>query len=166
MSTNQTCTPEVSCISLHPFRMVAHPSIDFNYIDINIDSRNSRRIERELMNTTYELSTVSGKGRVVTLWILSGLVALTFLAAGGGKLAGTAVMVEMFDKVGLGQWFRYFTALLEVAGAIGLLMPRYAFYGAVLLAIVMGGAIIAHVAGLGGSPAPAAVLLVLSGMIA
>ena len=118
------------------------------------------------MITTDKLAATTGKRRLITLWTLSGLVALTFLAAGGGKLAGTAVMVELFDKVGLGQWFRYFTALLEVAGAIGLLMPRYAFYAAVLLAIVMVGAIIAHVTVLGGSPAPAAALLVLSGIIA
>ena len=118
------------------------------------------------MITTTVLPAASGKGRLITLWILSSLVALTFLAAGGGKLAGAAVMIEMFDKVGLGQWFRYFTGLLEVVGAIGLLMSRYAFYAAVLLAIVMVGAIIAHVAVLGGSPAPAVALLVLSGIIA
>ena len=41
------------------------------------------------------LPAASGKGRLITLWILSSLVALTFLAAGGGKLAGTAVMIEM-----------------------------------------------------------------------
>jgi putative oxidoreductase len=118
------------------------------------------------MITTTALPAASGKGRLITLWILSSLVALTFLAAGGAKLAGMAVMIGMFDKVGLGQWFRYFTGLLEVAGAIGLLMSRYAFYAAALLAIVMVGAIIAHVAILGGSPAPAATLLVLSGIIA
>jgi putative oxidoreductase len=118
------------------------------------------------MITTTAVPAVSGKGRLITLWTLSGLLALAFIAAGGAKLPGVAVMVEMFDKVGLGQWFRYFTSLLEVAGAIGLLIPRYAFYAAVLLAIVMVGAIIAHVTVLGGSPAPAAVLLVLSGIIA
>jgi putative oxidoreductase len=118
------------------------------------------------MIMTTAVPAVSGKGRLITLWILSGLVAPVFIAAGGAKLAGVPVMVEMFDKVGLGQWFRYFTALLEVAGAIGLLMSRFAFYAAVLLAIVMVGAIIAHVTVLGGSPAPAAVLLVLSGIIA
>ena len=118
------------------------------------------------MTTTTAVPAVSGKGRLITLWTLSGLIALAFISAGGAKLAGASVMVEMFDKVGLGQWFRYFTGLLEVAGAIGLLIPRYAFYGAVLLAIVMVGAIIAHVAILGGSPAPAAALLVLSGIIA
>ena len=31
-------------------------------------------------------------------------------------------MVEMFDKIGLGQWFRYLTGGLEVTGAILLLV--------------------------------------------
>jgi putative oxidoreductase len=118
------------------------------------------------VTTTRELSAATGKGRLVTLWILSGLVALSFIGAGGAKLAAAPVMVELFDKVGLGQWFRYFTGLLEVAGAIGLLIPRYAFYAAILLAIIMIGAIIAHLTALGGSPVPAFVLLVLSGIIA
>jgi putative oxidoreductase len=118
------------------------------------------------MITTNDRSPVTGKGRLITLWILSGLVALSFIAAGGAKLAGVPVMVELFDKVGLGQWFRYFTGILEVIGAIGLLISRCAFYAAILLVIVMVGAIIAHVTVLGGSPAPAFVLLVLSGIIA
>ena len=118
------------------------------------------------MITTNALPATPGKGHLIAQWTLTALVALTFLAAGAGKLVGTAVMVELFDKVGLGQWFRYFTGLLEVAAGIGLLISRYAFYAAVLLAIVMFGAIIAHITVLGGSPAPAVVLLVLSGIIA
>jgi len=118
------------------------------------------------MILTDTLPVASSKGRLISLWILSGLLALAFIAAGGGKLAGTAVMVDLFAKVGLGQWFRYFTGLLEVAGGIGLLFPRYAFYAAILLAIVMVGAVVAHVIVLGGSPAPAFMLLVLSGIIA
>ncbi len=118
------------------------------------------------MITTNTLPAASGKGRLITLWTLSGLVALAFAFVGGGKLAGTAQMVELFDKVGLGQWFRYLTGLLEVAGGIGLLIPRYAFYAAILLVIVMIGAIITHLAIVGGSPAPAASLLALSGIIA
>jgi len=118
------------------------------------------------MITTYKLPAASGKGRLITLWILSGLVALAFIAAGGVKLAGAPAMVELFDKVGLGQWFRYFTGLLEVAAGIGLLFSRYAFHAAVLLAIVMAGAIIAHVTVLGTSPAAPVVLFGLSGIIA
>ena len=118
------------------------------------------------MITTNVLPAASGKGRLITLWTLSGLVALAFVFVGSGKLAGTAAMVELFDKVGVGPWFRYLTGLLEVAGGIGLLIPRYAFYAAALLSIVMIGAVFTHVSIIGGSPAPAASLLVLSGIIA
>jgi uncharacterized membrane protein YphA (DoxX/SURF4 family) len=118
------------------------------------------------MITTDTLPAASGKGRLITLWTLSGLVALAFVFVGGGKLVGTAAMIELFDKVGIGQWFRYLTGLLEVGGGIGLLIPRYAFYAAILLDIVMIGAVITHVAVVGGSPAPAASLFVLSGIIA
>ena len=118
------------------------------------------------MTTTNALPANSRKGRLITLWTLSGLVAVAFMGAGGTKLAGVPAMVEMFAKVGLGQWFRYVTGLLEVAGAIGLLIPRYAFYAAVLLAMVMVGAIIAEVSVIGDSPGPPAVLLALSGIIA
>jgi putative oxidoreductase len=107
-----------------------------------------------------------GKSRLITLRALSGLVALAFLASGGAKFAGVAAMVELFDKVGLGQWFRYFTGLLEVAGAIGLLISAYAFYAAILLALVMVGAVITHLTVIGGSPLPAVALLALSGTIA
>ena len=118
------------------------------------------------MITTTAVPAVSGKGRLITLWILSGLVALVFIAAGGAKLAGVPVMVEMFDKVGLGRWFRYFTGLLEVTAGIGLLIPRYVLHAAVLLVLVMVGAIVAHLIVLGSSPAAPVVLLVLTGTIA
>jgi putative oxidoreductase len=118
------------------------------------------------MTNTNVLPAAFGKGRLITLWALSALVALAFIWVGGGKLAGTAVMVDLFDKVGLGQWFRYFTGFLEVAGGIGLLIPRFAFYAALLLVMVMIGAVLTHVAVVGGSPAPALTLFVLSGIIA
>jgi putative oxidoreductase len=116
------------------------------------------------MTTTSEVPA-SAKGRIIILWILSGLVALAFIAAGGAKLAGVPAMVEVFDKVGLGQWFRYFTGLLEVAAGISLLMSRYAFRAALVLVMVMVGAIIAHITVLASSPAAPAVLLVLTGII-
>ncbi len=119
-----------------------------------------------LMITTNELPAASGRGRLITLWTLSVLTGLAFVAAGGSKLAGVPAMIEVFDKVGFGQWFRYFTGALEVTAGIGLLISRYAFYAAVLLAIVMVGAIIAHVTVLGSSPAAPVVLFVLAGIIA
>src|SRR5260370_42044671 len=83
------------------------------------------------MLATNQLRATTGKGNLITLWTLSSLVALAFIAAGGAKLAGAASMVAVFDKVGLGQWFRYVTGALEVAAGIGFPVPRSAFYPAV-----------------------------------
>src|ERR1700733_15725775 len=80
------------------------------------------------------------KGLNITGWVLQGLAAAAFLAAGGSKLASAPAMVELFAKLGAGQWFRYLTGALEVIGAVALLVPRATFYGAVLLAAVMVGA--------------------------
>jgi uncharacterized membrane protein YphA (DoxX/SURF4 family) len=66
----------------------------------------------------------SGRGRTVGLWALRGSLAAAFLAAGGAKLAGVPAMVEMFERVGVGHWFRIVTGLLEVTGGILLLIPR------------------------------------------
>jgi putative oxidoreductase len=108
----------------------------------------------------------SGKRRKVGLWILRVLLGAAFIGAGGAKLVGVQAMVDMFQKVGLGQWFRTATGLLEVSGGILLLIPRLTFYGAALLLPVMVGAITAHLTVLGGNPAPAMILLVLNAVTA
>jgi putative oxidoreductase len=118
------------------------------------------------MITTTARPSGSVRGRLITLWVLSGFAGLLFIGVGGAKLAGAAAMVDLFAKVGLGQWLRYFTGLLEVAAGLGLLISRFAFYAAVLLAVVMAGAFIAHVTLLGTSPAGPVVLFVLTGIIA
>jgi uncharacterized membrane protein YphA (DoxX/SURF4 family) len=52
--------------------------------------------------------------------------------------------MELFGKVGIGQWFRYFTGSLEVVCAILLLIPRTSAIAAVLLALIMAGAVATH----------------------
>jgi len=117
--------------------------------------------------TTNQISRPFGKGRNVALWCLQVLTAAAFLMAGGSKSAAAPLMVAEFDTLGLGQWFRYLTGLLEVVGAIGLLVPRSVFYGAATLATVMAGALIAHALVLGpASAVPAFVLLVVTSTIA
>lgn len=56
------------------------------------------------------------------------------------KLTGSGTMPEMFDAIGLGQWFRYFVGVLEVVGSIGLLIPAVAGLAALGLAGMMVGA--------------------------
>jgi len=102
----------------------------------------------------------------VVVWTLSILCAAMFLFAGGSKLAGQAAMVQVFETIGLGQWFRYLTGLIEVTSAALLLVPSLAFYGAVALAVTMVGAIITHLFVVGGSPVIPIVLLAATSTIA
>lgn len=94
------------------------------------------------------------------------VAAAAFLAAGGAKLAGVPMMVEIFDHIGLGQWFRTVTGLVEVSAAIALLIPFTAGMGGLLLAITMCFAISTHLFVIGGSPTPAIVLLLITASIA
>lgn len=99
------------------------------------------------------------------LWTLKGLLAAVFLSAGGAKLAGAPMMVENFQHIGFGQWFRYLTGALEVIGAIVILLPRLAAFGGVLLSCIMAGAIATHLLLIGGSAVPAIILLALSVLV-
>jgi putative oxidoreductase len=117
--------------------------------------------------TTNEIARPRRKGLNSTVWVLQGMAALAFLAAGAAKLMGSPIMVSEFQAIGVGQWFRYLTGILEVAGAIALVLPRAAYYGALLLVTVMAGALAAHLAKLGlTTAAPAFILLLMSGTIA
>jgi uncharacterized membrane protein YphA (DoxX/SURF4 family) len=102
----------------------------------------------------------------VGLWVLQIAAAGMFLMAGFSKLSGNPQMVGLFEAIGLGQWFRYLTGALEVAGAFLLLVPRTSGLGALMLGGVMVGAVLTHVLIVGGSPSMAIVLLVVTGLIA
>jgi putative oxidoreductase len=96
--------------------------------------------------------------RNVGLWVLQVLTATVFLAAGFATLSGQPMMVETFEKIGVGQWFRYLTGGIEVVSAVLLLIPRLTPIGAALLVGTMAGAVLSHLLVLGGSPVPALVL--------
>ena len=96
---------------------------------------------------------------LIALWSLQVSLAALFLFAGGSKLAGAPAMVALFDAIGVGQWFRYVTGLIEIVSAIGLLVPTFAPFGALLLSSTMFGAIVTHLFIVGGSPAMPALLM-------
>jgi uncharacterized membrane protein YphA (DoxX/SURF4 family) len=81
----------------------------------------------------------------ILAWILAVLLAVIFVFAGGPKLLGARAMVQEFAQIGIGQWFRYFTGILEVSGAIGVLVPKYRFWAALQIAVVMVGATAANI---------------------
>ncbi len=102
------------------------------------------------------------KAKNISAWTLQVLLALAFLAAAGAKLASVPMLVQEFNLIGLGQWLRYITAIVEIIGAIALLTPRFAAYGALWLAITMFFATLVHLFILHDNPTPALVLLVLN----
>lgn len=127
---------------------------------------NSKNEETEMNDEIPTVPAKTGKASFYISWGLRVIAALAFISAGGAKLAGVEAMVDLFDQVGVGQWFRILTGVVEVGGAIALLVPRTVGFGALLLAATMVGAIITHLFVIGGSPVPAIVLLVVCSTIA
>ena len=93
------------------------------------------------------------------------LVAVAFVVAGAANLSSTPSVVEMFEAVGVGLWLRYLAALVEVAGAVMLLLPGFIGLGALPLAATMFCALLGHVFLFGGSPVETLVLLAATSAI-
>ena len=96
---------------------------------------------------------------------LRALLTLAFVAAGGAKLVGVEMMVATYDTIGLGQWFRYLTGIVEIVGAVLLWMPNRQVLGAASLGATMVGAVLAHWFVVGPSALPAIVLGLLSAAV-
>jgi putative oxidoreductase len=78
-------------------------------------------------------------------WFFRLIVAAFFLYVGARKLLGATMWVTIFEQTGAGQWFRYLTGLLQISGAILLLIPRTFLVGVSVLACTMLGAIMAWI---------------------
>ena len=74
------------------------------------------------------------------LWAAQIVLAMFFAFAALPKLAGAHSAVTMFGQIGAGQWLRYLVGTAELAGAVGLLVPRLAGLAAAGLAVDMAGA--------------------------
>lgn len=85
----------------------------------------------------------SSKGRSIAAWVLVVALAVMFLLAALGKLTGAAT--PMFEAWGYPSWFAVLIGAAELAGAIGLLVPRTTRWAAVGLVLVMLGAVFTHV---------------------
>ncbi|TXN71819.1 DoxX family protein [Methylobacterium sp. WL6] len=115
-----------------------------------------------MSQTLVAPAATPARARDITIPILTALLVVACLGAGGAKRAGVPIMIQSFDQIGLGQWLGIVTGVIEVVGAATLLVPGYGFFGAVRLAANMTGAILAHLPVLPSSPSPAILLLVAS----
>ncbi|GAB3320740.1 hypothetical protein GCM10027451_41630 [Geodermatophilus aquaeductus] len=119
-----------------------------------------------MTSTSIPRTSAGGRAATAALWAGQALLAAVFAGAGLAKLAGDPAMVEMFADVGAGQWLRFLVGTCEVAGAVGVLVPRLAVAAAGGLALLMVGATVTNVAVLEASPLPSAALLVLAVLVA
>jgi putative oxidoreductase len=110
--------------------------------------------------------TQPGKALNIALWVVQILLALAFVGAASGKLLGNPEMVGLYEVIGIGQWFRFVTGLLELTGAILIVIPRTKFFGAALLGMIMIGAVLTHLFILHSAPTAPAVLFLFAGIVA
>ena len=107
----------------------------------------------------------TGRPLNILLWCVQAFLALVFVNASWAKLVGKPEMVELFTAVGVGQWFRYVTGILELAGAVLIVAPKTSRLGAALVATIMLGALTAHLFILHAPPTTPGVLFLMSGFV-
>lgn len=97
------------------------------------------------------------------------IVLALFMAvpSAGPKLIGHSVAAESFDTIGFGDWFMYLTGVLELAGAVALVIPILSGVSAIALIGLMIGAFITQLTVFDGENAlTPVILLVLFAVIA
>jgi putative oxidoreductase len=77
---------------------------------------------------------------VFTTWLPRVALAIVFFSVGTQKFAAQGMWVRVFNDIGLGTWFRYLTGVMQVGGAVLLLIPRTAAVGFILVGCTMVGA--------------------------
>ena len=84
------------------------------------------------------------KTKAIALWVLQIVLVFPFLAAGIPKLTSNAAWVARFRGYGYPEKFYLLVGVVESLGALALLIPRLAAYGAIVLIAVMIGATVTH----------------------
>jgi uncharacterized membrane protein YphA (DoxX/SURF4 family) len=95
----------------------------------------------------FEVATSGQAPDKIGDWVLLGGIALVFVLFGLEKFPSgpDAQWVKFFDQVGVGQWFRYFTGVVEIAGGALVSFPGTARAGLAILATTMAVASVIHV---------------------
>ena len=81
----------------------------------------------------------------ILFWLPALFLVYVFLRQGFGKFDPQGGWARAFAVWHFPAWFRIAVGVAEIAGALLLLVPRTAFYGAALIAAIMIGAMLTHV---------------------
>jgi putative oxidoreductase len=87
----------------------------------------------------FEEATPPGFREALGEWLLRGGIALIFVMAGAAKFTSdpNSEWIKLFQQIGFGQWFRYFTGVVEILGGVLVLFSRSITVGLLLLAVTM-----------------------------
>ena len=118
-----------------------------------------------MSNSPTVVLPTSRRSVAVALWVAQAVLALQLASGGILKLIGDAAMVDLFTDIGAGQWFRYAVGLVELAGAVGLLIPRLCGLAALGVTALLVGATVTNVA-IGVAPWLPLVLLLVAATVA
>jgi putative oxidoreductase len=100
------------------------------------------------------------------LWVVQVFGATLFLISGLAKLSGDEQMIQTVETIGIGQWIRYATAVIEFTSAILLLIPALSGIASLVLVPIMIGATLTYLLIIGGSPALPIGLLIIVAVVA
>ena len=98
-------------------------------------------------------------------WTLRLVVAAILVSQGLDKFGTRALWIRLFAAIGIGQWFRYATGAIEVAGAVLLLFPRATLLAVPLLVCTMVGAFLAQIFITGLGPQTVLVAILFSSLL-
>jgi uncharacterized membrane protein YphA (DoxX/SURF4 family) len=118
---------------------------------------------------TSQTTASTARRRVgnAALWVLQVLAAAVFVFAALPKVTADPQAVAGFEALGLGTAGMYIIGVLELAGAVALLIPRLCGLAGLAFVALMVGAVITTAATLGpGMVAVPAAVLVVSAVIA
>ncbi|SDM10841.1 DoxX-like family protein [Nonomuraea maritima] len=104
--------------------------------------------------------------RNIALWVLQIAVAGYFLMSAMAKFTNVEPAASTFEAIGFGDWFRHLTGVLEVAGAVALVVPPLAGLAGLALAVLMVFATLTEAFVSKGGVVTPLVLLVLCALIA
>ena len=104
---------------------------------------------------------------VFRMWLPRIAVVCAFVFIGASKFNNDprGEWVKIFDQIGLGQWFRYFTGAMQVTGALLMLTRWTLTLGAAMLASTMLGAALVWIFILhrpGNAPIPGVLLAIIA----
>ena len=81
----------------------------------------------------------------ILLWLIVLWMAYRIGSMGYFKLDPEGMWTKAFNRWGYPVWFRYFIGVLELGGALLILIPKVRHYGGIILFTVMIGALITRI---------------------